>query len=153
MSQHSLVDHLVEPQPEVQPAEVTYIISIMSATEARKTVVSKRASKSAYLKLNTDEPWETMQAQLLVKIDHALRPSQIQYDQYEIKFYITRVLPKPGLSLDSETDYNLMILKARKLRDLTINITIVQLVSDDDKENEAEVEEVTKPKKKAVRVC
>jgi hypothetical protein len=153
MSQCSLVNHLVEPQPEIQPAEVTYIISIMSAAEAWKTVISKRVPKSAHLKLNTDEPWETMQAQLLVKIDHALRPSQIQYDQYDIKFYITRVIPKPGLSLDSETDYDLMILKARKLKDLTINITIVQLASDDDKENEAEVEEVVKPKKKAVRVC
>ncbi|KIM79888.1 hypothetical protein PILCRDRAFT_24281, partial [Piloderma croceum F 1598] len=133
--------------------EVTYIMSIMSAAEARKTVVSKRIAKSAILKLNMDEPWETIQAQLLVKIDHALSPSQIRYDQYDIKFYITRVLPKPGLSLSCKTDYDLMILKARKLKDCTVNITVVQLASDDDKENdrEAELVEVAKPKKKAVR--
>jgi len=45
-----------------------------------------------------------------------------------------------------------MILKAWKLKDLTINITVVQLRSGDDKENEAEVVEVPKPKKKAVHV-
>src|ERR1700728_1969533 len=84
--------------------------------------------------------------------NHALCPSQIQYNQYDIKFYITHIIPKPELSLDSEMDYNLMILKACKLKDLTINITIVQLASNDDKENEAEVEKVAKPKKKAVHV-
>ena len=111
-------------------------MSIMSAAEARKTVVLKRIAKSAILKLNMDEPWETIQAQLLIKIDHALSPSQIQYDQYDIKFYITRILPKPGLSLSCKTDYDLMILKAHKLKDCTVNITAVQLASDDDKEND-----------------
>jgi hypothetical protein len=142
------------PEEDIQPIEVTYIMLIMSAAEACKTVVSKRVAKSAILKLNMDEPWETIQAQLLVKIDHALSPSQIQYDQYDIKFYITRVLPKPGLSFSCKTDYDLMILKARKLKDCTVNITVVQLASDDDKENdcEAELAEVAKPKKKAVHV-
>ena len=153
MSQCSLVNHLVEPQPEIQPAEVTYIILIMSAAEAQKTVILKHVPKSAHLKLNTDEPWKTMQAQLLVKIDYTLCPSQIQYNQYDIKFYITHIILKPGLSLNSEMDYDLMIHKACKPKDLTINITIVQLVSDNNKENEAEVEEVAKPKKKAVCVC
>ena len=72
--------------------------------------------------------------------------------KYDIKFYITCVIPKPGLSLASRTDYDLMILKAQKLKDLTINITVVQLRSGNDKENEAEVEEAPKPKKKAVHV-
>jgi hypothetical protein len=125
----------------------------MSTAEARKTVMSKCIAKSVILKLNSNEPWETMQAQLLVKIDHALCPSHIQYDHYNIKFYITHVIPKPGLSLTSDTDYDLMILKARKLKDFTINITVVQLTSDNNKENDVEVEEVPKPKKKAVRVC
>ena len=125
----------------------------MSAAEAHKTVVSKRITKSAILKVDTDEPWETMKAQLLVKIDHALSPSQIQYDQYDIKFYITCVIPKPGLSLSCEGDYDLMVLKARKLKDCTVYITVIQLASDDDKENEAEVVEVATPKKKAVRIC
>jgi hypothetical protein len=120
--------------------------------EARKTVISKCIAKTAILKLDTGKPWETMQAQLLVKIDQALSPSHIQYDEYDIKFYITHVIPKPGLSLASRTDYDLMILKAQKLKDLTINITVVQLRSGNDKENEAEVEEAPKPKKKAVHV-
>jgi len=51
------------------------------------------------------------------------------------------------LPLTSKIDYDLMILKAQKLKDITINISVVQLVSDDDKENAAEVEDVLKHKK------
>src|SRR5882762_10013182 len=127
-------------------------MSIISTAEACKTVISKRIAKTAILKLETGEPWETMQAQLLVKIDQALSPSHIQYDEYDIKFCITHVIPKPRLSLTSRTYYDLMILKAQKLKDLTINTAVVKLRSGNDKENEAEVEEVPKPQKKAVRV-
>jgi hypothetical protein len=130
-----------------------YILSIMSAAEAKKTVISKRISRSAVIKLNTDEPWDTMKAQLLVKIDQALQPSRIQYDDYEIKFYIPRVLPKPGLSLVGETDYDVMMMKARKLKEPEINIMVVQTYSDSNKENESAIEELSQDttKKKVVR--
>jgi hypothetical protein len=59
----------------------------------------KARCKSAIFKLDMSKPWETMQAQLLVKIDHVLSPSHIQYDQYNIKFYITCIIPKPGLKI------------------------------------------------------
>ncbi|KIM85528.1 hypothetical protein PILCRDRAFT_5225 [Piloderma croceum F 1598] len=142
------------PEEDIQPIEVTHIMLVILAVEVRKTVMLKCVAKSAILKLNMDEPWKTIQAQLLVEIDHALSPSQIQYDQYDIKFYITCILLKPRLSLSCKTDYNLMILKACKLKDCTVNITVVQLASDDDKENdhEAELAKVAKPKKKTVHV-
>ena len=121
-----------------------YILSILAAAEAKKTVISKHISQSAIVRLDTDDPWDTMKAQILVKIDQALHPSRIQYDDYDIKFYITCVLPKPGLSLVSETDYEVMMLKARKLKgsDPEINITVTQTHSDGNKENEAAIEEL-----------
>lgn len=138
-----------------KPKTVVYILSILAAAEAKKTVISKRISQSAIVRLDTDDPWDTMKAQILVKIDQALHPSRIQYDDYDIKFYITRVLPKPGLSLVSETDYEVMMLKARKLKgsDPEINITVTQTHSDGNKENEAAIEELDQDatKKKSVR--
>ena len=131
-------------------------MSITSAVEARKTVLSKRNTKTAIIRLKTDEPWDTLKAQLLVKINEALGPSLMQYDCYDVKFYIPRVIPKPGLSLTSETEYDVMMMKARKLKDLTINITVVQIRSDDNKENgaednDAEEQANSKTKKKYVR--
>jgi hypothetical protein len=147
----SCVHDFTETEPEVHPVEVTYILSILSAAEARKSVISKRVAKTAIFKLSSDEPWDTLKAQLLVKIDHALHPSLIQYDHYDIKFSIPRVFSKPGLSLDHATDYNL-IVKGRN-KDFAVNVTVVQLGSDDDKENEAEMELAKdKSQKKSVRV-
>jgi hypothetical protein len=141
-------DHITEPEPESKAAEIMYIMSIMSAAEAKKTAISKRIAKSAIVKLNTDEPWDTMKAQLLVKIDATLKPRNIDYDLYDIKFYISRVIPKPGLSLSNETDYELMVTRARKLKDFTINITVIEIGSDSDKENEGGNDEVSEKGKK-----
>jgi hypothetical protein len=79
-----------------KPKTVVYILSILAAAEAKKTVISKRISQSAIVRLDTDDPWDTMKAQILVKIDQALHPSRIQYDDYDIKFYITRAFQNPA---------------------------------------------------------
>jgi hypothetical protein len=102
-------------------------------------VISKRIPKVAVLKLDSDEPWDTVQAQLLVKIDQALHPSLIEYEHYDVTFSIPRVYPKPGLSLSSAADYDL-IIKRHNPKAFTVIIVVVQLGSDDDKENEAELE-------------
>jgi hypothetical protein len=148
-----LLDCCTEPEPE-KPVMIMYIMSMMSAAEVKKTVISKRISQSAVIKLDIDEPWDTVKAQILVKIDQALQPSRIQCDDYDIKFYISRVLPKPGLSLAGAMDYEMMVMKARKLKDPEINITVVQTYSDGNKENEAGSEELAPDttKKKPVRV-
>jgi len=114
-------------------------MSILSATEARKSVISKRITKGAVLKLDSDEPWDTVQAQLLVKIDQVLHPSLIKYEHYDVTFSIPRVYPKPGLSLNSAVDYDL-IVKRHNPKAFTVNIMVVQLRLDDDKENEAKIE-------------
>jgi len=114
-------------------------MSILSATEAWKSVISKRITKGAVLKLDSDEPWDTVQAQLLVKIDQVLHPLLIKYEHYDVTFSIPWVYPKPGLSLNSAVDYDL-IVKRHNPKAFTVNIMVVQLRLDDDKENEAEIE-------------
>ena len=52
--------------------KVTYLLNILSAIELKKPI-SKHIAKNMSLVLSSSEPWETMEAQLLVKIDTALK--------------------------------------------------------------------------------
>jgi hypothetical protein len=83
---------------------ITYILSIFSADEIKKAV-AKRCPKTLSLQLTTDEPWDTIKAQLLVKISQALNPKVIDYNNYTVMFFIPRVFPKPGAPLQSDDDY------------------------------------------------
>jgi hypothetical protein len=132
---------------------ITYVMSILSAAEAKKTTISKRITQSQTLVMKSDSPWDTMKAQILAKISLTLDPSTIDFDHYDIKFYINRVFPKPGLSLASESDYDIMTSKASKAKDPVVNITVVQKPSKHDKENDTDRDEgeVIKGKKKTVR--
>lgn len=78
--------------------------------------------------LSTEEPWDTMKAQLLVKISAALDPKVLEFDLYETFFYIPRILPKPGMALPLDADYDLLIRRARNLmmKDPTIYLVIIE---------------------------
>jgi hypothetical protein len=76
----------------------TYLLNILSAIELKKPV-SKRVVKNLSLVLLSLEPWETMEAQLLVKIDTALKPKTLNLNDYNIMFHIPRLLLKLGMTL------------------------------------------------------
>lgn len=129
--------------PQAQPEKtITFILSILSAPEAKKQV-SKHNTKTQSLQLSTDKPWDTLKAQILVKLDSALAPSILDYENYDVMFYIPRVLPKPGLSLVNQLDYTMLNTRARNMsaKDPTINLHIVKKVSEhvSNKENEIEI--------------
>lgn len=130
---------------------------MISAVEATKPQ-AKRIVKTATLQLKTDEPWSTIEAQLLVKICDALKPKLLDYQNYDATFYIPRVLPKPGMALANETDYLFLLERALKMKgsDLTINIIIMEHASQSqgaEKENTAaEGDESQKKKKKEVSI-
>jgi hypothetical protein len=118
--------------------------------------VSKRAPKITSLTLSTDEPWDTMKAQILVKISDSLNPSLLDFNNYNTSFYINRTLPKPGLPLLAESDYLTMTKKAFNMKgnDPTVHVVVVgKTGTDDDKENdEAEPDEPQKKAKKVLTV-
>lgn len=125
---------------------------MISAIEAHKPQ-AKRIVKTASLQLKTDEPWSTIEAQLLVKICDALKPKLLDFKHYDATFYIPRVLPKPGMALANETDYLFLLERAFKMKgnDLTMNIIITERASENlsaEKENtEMEGDESRKKKK------
>jgi hypothetical protein len=73
---------------EFEFKKITYILSILSASECKKTV-SKHIPKTESFHLNTDKPWDTLIAQMLAKISSTLRPQLLNIDNYDIMFYIT----------------------------------------------------------------
>jgi hypothetical protein len=151
--------NVVGPEPE-SVKKVTYILAILSASEAKKTP-AKRETKTASVRLNTDKSWDTLKAQILVKIDAALHPKPLEFANYDVNYYIARVLPKPGLSLMSDEDYDMLIdrVKSMKSKDPEVHVGIVGKKSDANKENVDatggdldDVEEVPKSKGKKVRL-
>ena len=97
------------PEP---PKKIPYILSITSNTEAKKSA-SKCVSHGRRLELLSSEPWDCMQAQLLVQMDSTLNPRSIKYSDYIISFTIACVVSQP-LPLDSQSDYTFLVEQATK---------------------------------------
>jgi hypothetical protein len=140
---------------QVTTMKLRYSLAILSATELKKPI-SRQEPKGASLTLVTDEPWDTLKAQLLVKIDSALQPSNISFADYHIKYYIPRVLSKPGLDLQSEEDYEDLVDRSRNIKSNppTINVNIRPITGGSGRDNEKEnKEENSSAKTKKVHVA
>ena len=125
-----------------------YIIAIFSPAEMKKPV-TKREPKKMSLRLSTDEPWDTIKAQILVKIDAALNPRSINFENYSIAYTIPHIISKPGYPLSSTDDYALLVNRASKPKLVHLHVTPV--VGPDDKENQPANDDAEKTKKKRSR--
>ena len=125
------------PVEDVPLKKITYILSILSAEEATKAV-SKWMPISMALELREKEPWDTLKAQLFMKIDMVLSPHILNFDDYMVMFYISCVLPRPGMILKTKDNYSALLLHATNLtrKTPTINITIQEKKHVENKENE-----------------
>ena len=76
-------------------------------------------------------------AQLLVKIDGVLSPSKLDFDDYSIMFYIKYVIPKPGIALRTEEDYEDLLARVRNKAGKTaeVSLTVEEKKRDAEKEN------------------
>lgn len=115
-------DTEIEPEPK---ADVTYLVSILSATEALKTK-ARQTPKTAIITLTTGDPWVTFQAHVKHVIVQSISPLTINYDDYDMSFYINKKVPKPGMSLTNEVEYQYMTGKATKANDNDVNLVVVQ---------------------------
>ncbi|KAF8833100.1 hypothetical protein BDN67DRAFT_917616, partial [Paxillus ammoniavirescens] len=123
---------------------ITFIIGAMAASELKKPV-TKWVSKSASFEFRLgDEPWDTLKARILAKISHLLSLDKIDFNDYEISFYIPHVLPKPGLPLSCEDHFKTLSSQVEKMSSHTptINIIVQQnavlIAVDATKENKAD---------------
>jgi hypothetical protein len=142
------------PANEPAPASVkiNYILAAYSAAEMKKAV-SKRRAKTISLHLDSSEPWDTVLAQLFVKIDLLLKPRNptIDLTNYDVLFSIPRVLSKPGAPLTCEADHAMLLERVSKLKSPLVNISIEAVTTGSDKENEEDEGDKPKSKKKTAR--
>ena len=135
--------------PKAVPTiKVDYVTAVFSSFEMRKGPM-KRVPKNASFQLQTDKPWDTLKAQMLVKILDALDPPTIDFLQYNIMIAIPRVIAKPGIPLTSEAEYTMFLnrIAHSKSKNILTNVTVIQPDNDNDKENAPE-NDTSKSKKK-----
>jgi hypothetical protein len=87
---------------------ITYILAILSADEIKKAI-AKCSPKTLTLQLTTDEPWDTVKVQLLVKISQALNPKVVDHNNYTVTFFIPCIFTKPSAPLHSDDNYKLLL--------------------------------------------
>jgi hypothetical protein len=118
-----IFDNSVAESSYSPPKTITYVISLFSAEELAKSE-TKRKPRNVILTLSTDEPWDTMKAQLLVKIELVFSPQQLQFSDYEIMYYIRGVIPKPGIPL-TDVEYISLISRIVKSASTTPTINLI----------------------------
>lgn len=119
--------------------KIMYMTTTLSALEAKKAV-SKRVPINESFELSTEEPWDTLKAQLLVKIDNALSPKNLDYQQYHVMFFVPKAgLVKPGLTLSTNEHYTTLLARVRASTNTipTVNVTIQEKENQVEKENAA----------------
>jgi len=104
------------------------MLIMLPASERTKVDVKKRkAITSTFMKLDSDEPFDTWKAQLLVRIEKAFSPDDIDFTKYEIGFTIPRVIVSP-MSVMVEEEYNDMLERIMKTKDSSCSVYIQELV-------------------------
>ena len=88
--------------------------------------MKKRQGHNSYLKLNSDIPFDTWKAQILVKIDEKMKLDYISYEDYDVSFMIPRISPQP-LSITNEDDYNLLCERTQKAKDQQATVYVQEL--------------------------
>jgi hypothetical protein len=137
---------------------ITYVLSITSSSDMKKPV-AKRAPKTLSLQQLSNMKWDTIKAQILVKISTSLNPKNIDFRDYTVLFFIPRIVLKPGMPLTTEQEYAFMIEQAMKSKTPMVNLTITEnakvMEIGDDKENDDgdEVEGALRKKASKVRIC
>jgi hypothetical protein len=95
------------------PHKITYNISAFSAMQMKKSKSKRGDPLNDFMQLSENCVWDTMKAQILVKISELLQPKTIDYDDYSVSFSIACHLPQP-MPLNSAEKYNYMLERALK---------------------------------------
>lgn len=81
----------------------------------KKAKSSRTPERSDIVDLRSDKPFDTLKAQVLVKIADILNPNQLKYDDYNITFTVPRKITNP-LPLDSAAKYQHLVTHALQIK-------------------------------------
>ncbi len=85
----------------------------------------RRTYLTSFVKMDSDEPFDTFKAQALVKISDKLKPDLLSYDNYDVAFAIKRHYPQK-YNLNSDEDYGVSSSVLPSTRTPIITITIIE---------------------------
>ena len=104
-------------------------MSIFSAAEMKKAK-SKQEPMNESIDLLIEVPWDTLKAQVLAKIVKTLKPELIKFEDYIMMYYISHTLPKSGLSLAVQEDFDGLMKHVKGMpppKVPIVNIVVVQV--------------------------
>lgn len=142
------------PKPTSESKFYTLLLSMYSSREMTKAA-SKCAPVSASLEFLNNKSWTNVCSQILTKISAALNPPDLMITNYSIHATSTRVISKPGLPLNSEEDYALVLKHLSKAKgdNIIISATICEKPQPgSDSEANKENDEAKKSKAKSKKV-
>lgn len=88
ITNYALVSMKSVTEPEApQAKDVTFVAVITSAVEMKKSQ-AKQVLKGVEFMFNLDEPWDTLKAQIPAKIKSVLKPKHLDFDDYNVSFFI-----------------------------------------------------------------
>lgn len=121
---------------ECPSIKITYLLSILLAEEASKAATKHKLISSSFIILDK-APWDTMKTQLLVAINTVCSPQNLAFNNYTLMFFISRILPKPGMALWTEEHYKALLLCAGNItsKTATVNLMIQEKKKTIGKEN------------------
>ena len=85
--------------------------------------LKKHCGKSVFIKLSSNQPFNTWKAHVLIKIDATLHPDTIASEDYEVVFSVPCISPT-SLTITDEEGYVELIQHAMKSKNYKANIYI-----------------------------
>ena len=88
ITNYALVSTKSATEPKApQAKDMTFVAVITSAVEMKKSQ-AKWMLKGVEFMFNLDEPWDTLKAQILAKIESILKPKHLDFDDFDVSFFI-----------------------------------------------------------------
>ncbi|KAJ7742536.1 hypothetical protein B0H16DRAFT_1890211 [Mycena metata] len=105
------------------PRVITYTVNFLASLDRSKKIPATRTPiQTLIISLGDDEPFDTLKAQILVRVDNVYNPPTLDFDDYDITFTIPRIVTD-AITLDAGT-YNHLLKKASKMDDPAARIRI-----------------------------
>lgn len=113
---------------EPAPFNISYTFDIYSLAQMKKAGKKRGDPKRSVMALKSNEPWDTFKAQTLTRIEKALKPATLGFDDYKFTFTVPRI--QKTTDLEDEESYQFMVGCAVRSADPSAVICIEPLITE-----------------------
>lgn len=124
---NSLAVSEIEDTPAIPETtnEMNIVLQIVPFQELKKKNKRNIQALSREFRFSLEEEFDVLKAQILVRIDSALHPARIVFEDYDITYTIKRVANTKSV-LSSAEDYECLRSRARTVKKPEVTIFIEQ---------------------------